>query len=589
MRSLGRFFLFLVLLLVVAVVALSFVDLGRFAPQIEAAAKQATGRTLKIDGPLHIGLSLSPSLVAEKVSFSNAPWGTRAEMFTADKLSLHLDIPPLLSGKVALKSVQLIGADVFVETDKKGVGNWVFDTSGAAKASGASSSGGGASLAGLPSVEMHDLKLAYRNGVTGKTTKAAFKDVSVTPRGRGVHAVVAGDVNGTEVAFASDINQSADNISLKNAALSVGGTSVNGDLDVGLSGTPSISGVLSSEALDLTPFASGGGSSSGKKSAALFSRDPLPLDQLSAADADLTLKVGTLTYGKVELKDFEIPIKLKGGVLNVPARMAYRGVPINLDVTGNGAQKRLGLDLKSSGLDIGQLFTDLDVTKLLAAKADIAVKLAGQGGSLHALAASTAGQTNLVIGKGTINSKAFAIVSNDLVKAVIPSGEGGDTAKLTCALSRFDFVNGVGTSKALAMETDSLITTGSGTVDLGAEQIDLLLKPKPKKASIASVAFPIRVSGPLTGPSAGIDRTGAALGVATAVGGVALTGGVGALLPLMSTGNSDSGTGGCASLAATAASDKGVVGSVSGAGESAAKGVGSAVDSVTKGIGGLFK
>ena len=200
MKFLSRFFLLLVFLLVGSVVALSFVDLGRFAPQIEAAAKQATGRTLKIEGPLHIGLSLSPSLVAEKVRFANASWGTRPDMMSADKLSLQLDILPLLSGKVALKSVRLIGADVLIETNKNGVGNWVFDTSGSAKPAAEASSGGGASLEGLPDVEMRDLKFAYRDGVTGKTTTAAFKDVTVEPRGGGVRATVAGDVNGTKVA-----------------------------------------------------------------------------------------------------------------------------------------------------------------------------------------------------------------------------------------------------------------------------------------------------------------------------------------------------------------------------------------------------
>lgn len=586
MRFLVRFLLLIVVVLGGALVALSFVDLGRFAPQIEAAAKQATGRTLKIEGPLHVGLSLSPSLVAEKIRFSNAAWGSRSDMVTADKLSLQLDILPLLSGKVALKSVTLDGADILVETNKNGLGNWVFDTS-SSKPAAASSSGGGMSLQGIPAVEMHDLKLAYRDGSTGKTTKAAFADVSIAPQGGGVHATVTGVVNGTKVAFASDLSQDGDDVALKNAALSVGATSIKGDIALSLAGTPSIKGTLSSDAFDLTPFASGGSSSS--KAGPLFSRDPLPLDQLSAANADLTIRVGTLTYGKVALKDFVVPIKLKGGVLAVPAHVAYRGAPINITISGNGAQRRLGIDAKANALDIGKLFADLNVTNLLVAKADIGVKLAGRGGSLHAIAASTSGQTNLVVGQGTINSKMFAIVSNDLAKAVIPTGNSGDTAKLVCALSRFDFQGGVGTSKALAVETDSLVTTGSGTVNLGTEKVDLLLKPKPKNASIASLAFPIRVSGPLGAPSAGIDKTGAALGLATAAGGVALTGGIGALLPLMSTGNSDSGTGGCAALAAKASESSGVVGGVTDTGKAVVKGVGGAVEDVTKGIGGFFK
>ncbi|MCE9649000.1 MAG: AsmA family protein [Parvibaculum sp.] len=585
MRFLGRLLLIVVILIGGAIVALSFVDLGRFAPQIEAAAKKATGRDLKIEGPLHIGLSLTPSLVAEKVRFSNASWGSRPDMMTADKLAIKLDVIPLLSGKVALKSVELDGADIYVETDKSGKGNWEFGTAAPATSEPAKK-GGGPALAGVPEVAISDLKLAYRAGNTQKVTKAEFKNVSIEPKGSGVHATVEGDVNGTTVAFDADVSQSGDDISFRNASLSVGGTGVKGDVNVNLAGTPTIKGALSNDKFDLTPLASGGGG--GAKGGPIFSRDPLPLDQLNAANADLTLSVGQLTYGKVVLTNVKLPIKLQGGVLNVPASAAYRGAVLNLGITGNGGAKSLGLDLRAPALDIGKLFADLDVTDLLTAKADIAAKLSGRGNSLHAIAASAAGQTNVAVGQGTVNSKMFAIVSNDLAKAVIPSGESGNTAKLTCALSRFDFQGGVGTSKALAVETDSLITTGSGTVNLGTEKLDLVLKPKPKNASLASLAFPIRVSGPLNAPSAGIDREGAAIGLATAAGGIALTGGVGALLPLMSTGNAGSGTGGCASLAAKASESGGVVGGVKDAGEGVVKGVGGAVEGVTKGLGGLF-
>ncbi len=579
MRVLGRLLLLLIILVGGAIVALSFVDLGRFAPQIEAAAREATGRTLKIEGPLHIGISLTPSLVAEKVRFSNATWGSRADMMTADKLAIKLDVIPLLSGKIALKSVELDGADIYVETDKSGKGNWEFgSTAPAAK------KGGGPALVGVPEVAINDLKIAYRDGTTRQVTKAEFKSVSIKPQSKGVHATVAGEVNGTVIAFDADVTQSGDDISFANAAITVAGTSVKGDIAVNLAGTPTIKGKLANDAFDLTPLASG----SGEKGGPIFSRDPLPLDQLNAANVDLALSVGKLTYGKVVLTNVKLPIKLQGGALNVPGSATYRGAVINFGVTGNGGARSLGLDLRSSALDIGKLFADLDVTDLLTAKADIAARLSGRGASLHAIAASASGQTNVAVGQGTVNSKMFAIISNDLARAVIPSGESGNTARLTCALSRFDFQGGVGTSKALAVETDSLITTGSGTVNLGTEQLDLVLKPKPKNASLASLAFPIRVSGQLASPSAGIDREGAAIGLATAAGGIALTGGVGALLPLMSTGSASSGTGGCATLAAKASENSGIVGGVRGAGEGVAKGVGGALEGVTKGIGGLF-
>ena len=113
-----RFIVIVAVLLAGGLYALTFVDLGRFAPQIETAAKEATGRTLKIEGPLHIGFSLVPTVVAEKVSFSNADWGTKPQMLTAERLALQVALVPLLSSQVDVRSVTLEGADIFLDTDR---------------------------------------------------------------------------------------------------------------------------------------------------------------------------------------------------------------------------------------------------------------------------------------------------------------------------------------------------------------------------------------------------------------------------------------------------------------------------------------
>ena len=146
-------------------------------------------------------------------------------------------------------------------------------------------------------------------------TKAHFKKVAITPSGSGVHTTIEGDVNGPTIAFDADVNQTSTEIALKNATLTAAGTSVKGDLAVGLAGPkPSIVGALSSDKFDVTPLASGGGSGkSGGGSGKLFSRDPSPLDQLNAANADVTISVATLIYKGVTLQNLRLPIKLKDG------------------------------------------------------------------------------------------------------------------------------------------------------------------------------------------------------------------------------------------------------------------------------------
>ncbi|MGB5092329.1 MAG: AsmA family protein [Parvibaculum sp.] len=590
----GGFLKFLVGLVIVLgglFYALTLVDLGRFAPRIEQAAKDATGRDLKIAGGVHIGLSLMPSLIAEKVSFGNAPWGTRPIMVSADKLGLTLSLVPLFSGKVALQNVELDGADIFLETDQNGKGNWELFDKGTQTPDQAGGGSSGFSLGAIPQVAISDMKIAYRDGATGKLSKAAFKDVSVKAKGSGIHATVEGDVNGTPVIFASDVSGNGSDIHLDNTSFTVAGTSAKGDLSLSLDGKPTIEGVLESDKLDLTTLAGGGKASGSGKGGPIFSRDPLPLEALNSADANLTLKIDELLVSGLKFSNVIIPVQLAGGNLSMPVSMSYLGTKISAKLGAKAANRSVNLKATSSGFNFGQMLKDMKVTDMISAKADFGAQLAGSGGSLHAIASSLSGQTNFAMGKGSINSKAFAIVSNDLAKAVVPSGSSSNTATLVCALSRFDFNGGVGVSKALAMETDSLVTTGGGSINLGNETIDLLLKPKPKEASLVSLAFPIRVSGSLAAPSAGIDKTGAAKSIATGVAGVALTGGVGALLPLMSTGSgSASASGGCGALAANAArGDGGIAGSVGGAAESVSKGVGGAVESVTKGFGDLFK
>ncbi|MFN4231071.1 AsmA family protein [Parvibaculum sp.] len=582
MRKFLRFVVVLVLLFAGALYALTFVDLGRFAPQIEAAAKEATGRTLEIEGPLHIGFSLVPTVVAEDVSFSNADWGTKPQMLTAEKLALQVALLPLLSSSLDVRSVTIEGADIFLETDRKGRGNWEFGDAPAPQPQ--EEEGGSMSLANVPEVNISNFHLAYRDGETGQVSEASFKEVTLASKGGGFHAVIDGEVNGSPVSFASDIEGNTEKAALKGATLTVAGTSVGGDLALDMTGKPRLTGELSSEAFDVTPFLKGEGGGSGGP---VFSKEPLPLDALTVADADLTFALGELRYGNVVLTDLKLPVKIDGGKLTAPLTAQYRGTPVKLSLNANGAKGSIGIDANAANFDLGKLLADLDVTTMLNARADFGAKLNGQGKSLHAIAASLGGQTNLVIGRGTINSRAFAIVSDDLVNVLIPNGESGDTAQLVCAISRFDFSGGAGKASALALETDSLITTGSGTVDLGKERIDLLFKPKPKQASLVSLAFPVRLSGPLTSPTAGLDRTGVVTGVATAVGGAALTGGVGALLPLMSAGSDSVASGGdCGGAAAAAKESSGIVGTVGGAAEGAAKSVGDTLESIGKGIFG---
>ena len=86
---------------------------------------------------------------------------------------------------------------------------------------------------------------------------------------------------------------------------------------------------------------------------------------------------------------------------------------------------------------------------------------------------------------------------------------------IRCAFADFGVQDGVMTSRALAFDSTDTIIVGEGTVDLGDESLDLLLRPRPKDRSILSLRSPLRVGGTFKDPSFRPDL--AALGVRGAI------------------------------------------------------------------------
>ena len=165
----------LVGLVATAVGILMSIDFNQYKPQIAAAVKSATGRNLSIGGDFKLGISLSPTLAVDNVSLSNMPGGSRPVMINLNRLDVQVELIPLLSKKIKVDRVILEGADILLETDAKGRGNWVFEAPGGAGTTTATTAAipaeGGASMS-LPevdTVQIRDSTVTYHDGVAGTT------------------------------------------------------------------------------------------------------------------------------------------------------------------------------------------------------------------------------------------------------------------------------------------------------------------------------------------------------------------------------------------------------------------------------------
>jgi len=183
----------IVAVIVGAIIVVMNIDFNQYKGLIAEKVKEATGRTLVIDGDIRLELSFSPSLAVDGVKFENADWGSRPQMVTVDKFSAQVALLPLLTKTVEVDHVLLSGADILIERDAKGRANFDFGTA-APKSAVAPKESAKSSLASAPDdlpipvvrkVLIENAKLTYIDAASGQKHVLLLDKISLAGDGPG--------------------------------------------------------------------------------------------------------------------------------------------------------------------------------------------------------------------------------------------------------------------------------------------------------------------------------------------------------------------------------------------------------------------
>lgn len=105
---------------IVGLVWISTRDLSRYQARLTEQIRKVTGRELATKVPLSVKLGREPAMVAEGVTLSNAPWGSRPELARVRKLTVFIDPIAIFLGEIKIGRVLIEGADILVETNNVG-------------------------------------------------------------------------------------------------------------------------------------------------------------------------------------------------------------------------------------------------------------------------------------------------------------------------------------------------------------------------------------------------------------------------------------------------------------------------------------
>jgi hypothetical protein len=120
--------LIVVVLMVVLAIGIS-VNVDGIRARVEAAATQALGRKVSIDGHLAVELSLRPALEMDGLKIANPSSWDSEDFIRVNLFRAQVRILPLLRSRIHIQEIKADGIDVNLEIKADGQKNWLFDVS----------------------------------------------------------------------------------------------------------------------------------------------------------------------------------------------------------------------------------------------------------------------------------------------------------------------------------------------------------------------------------------------------------------------------------------------------------------------------
>ena len=568
-KNLKLFLLVFLALLVLAMggtwYAISTINPAQLTQLLSSSVKAATGRDLKIAGPVSLTIFPSIGVKAEDVSLSNATWALGSDMIQLKRIDIGIRLLPLLSKRIEISRISLNGLDAHLQSNAEGQSNWVLAAplaQGVAantntdKSESAAPSNGDDSFVSIENVSITDARISYQDG-------SGLQNIFEVQ-----HLSLSG--GGDKTAIQLDMKHANDSLGVSGKVTSVrkilnswnaSPLKVNIDLDITLNGksllvrgdvhkTPqqlvSFDIALKSKSFDLTSLVAGSAlaasdgniphtaSKPKRKSKYFFNEDHLPFDLLPMANGKVNVDIAQLGLPDQEpIRDLRATFTFSDDHINMQDFSFELGNGraqgnVSLDKFQSTAPS-LSIDGFAKGFTIEQILADAK-SKVSGGDTKVAFNLKSSGISMHQLASRANGKIQISVGQAKL-ATSFLNKGGDFVitvlDAVNPLRKKSNQTVLECAVAYLPINNGlVSVVDTVGVETDRLDVVLNGTVNLNNEEINLKIFPREKSGLTLGVDLGnlIKLQGTLQNPSSGINQAGV-VNSAVTIGLGILTGG----------------------------------------------------------------
>ncbi|MFK3738765.1 AsmA family protein [Massilia sp. TN1-12] len=265
-------------------------------------------------------------------------------------------------------------------------------------------------------------------------------------------------------------------------------------------------------------------------------------DKWKTIDADVRFAADRI------VKDADLPISklsthiiMKNGVLTLdPMNFVLAGGNVKSDVkldgsAGGTSPIKATLNATASGVEIKQLFPQIEKMQATVGKIYAQTKLTATGDSVGAMLAGANGEVKGLVSQGVVSKLLLEEAGLNVGNVIITKLFGDKPVQLNCLAADLGVKDGVASTRTFVLDTEEAIVDINGWVNMSKEQMDLRVKPETKAVRIFTLRSPFYVRGTFKDPDLQLDKKVLAMKGGAAAALAAIVAPPAALLALINT------------------------------------------------------
>ncbi|MDE8345062.1 MAG: AsmA family protein [Acidocella sp.] len=251
----------------------------------------------------------------------------------------------------------------------------------------------------------------------------------------------------------------------------------------------------------------------------------LPVGLMRTASADIQMAADRVVWDKAVYTALQGHAVLGGGVLSLnPLTGELPGGSINATGVINASQSPAAesVQIKAPALAMAPFLRALGLPGAAEGIVQAQLSATSTGDDLPDMAAHLGGQLGLASVNDVVDARVMNQMFGAMVRAVgLPSSlvNGQGPVAVRCLGVRVDATNGVGTIRALTLDSNRLLVQGGGSLDFANQTLDVVLSPQFSLAG-SQLGVPVRLTGAWNDPSSGLAPARAVAAAAKAAVGL---------------------------------------------------------------------